>query len=93
VILRICLESYCQQLSHEARCQSHRNRNKNLARDLLPLIAARDGWICQLCHKPVSKHRGTHPGAPSLHHKNGDISRNDPEDLALTHFGCNSAEH
>ena len=93
MVLRICLESYCNTLSHEGRCPAHRGRNRNLARDHLDQIALRDRWICQLCHQPVNKQRGVHPGAPSLHHVNGDISNNTPGNLALTHFSCNAAEH
>ena len=92
MVLRICLESYCNNLSHEIRCEQHRKRNKNLARDMLHQIAARDRWVCQICLRPVEKKRGHHSGAPSIDHVNGDISNDRPSNLQLAHIGCNASK-
>jgi 5-methylcytosine-specific restriction endonuclease McrA len=80
---------------------------KNLKRKLLkrgveyqyirrPFVFRRDGWVCQLCGKPVDKAlKGTRsPGAPTLDHiiplsKGGSHTYGN---VQLAHWTCNAAK-
>lgn len=58
-------------------------------------VLDRDGWVCQLCGRPiVAGLRRSHPLGPSVDHRTplgmgGDPL--DPANLRAAHFGCNSS--
>lgn len=78
--------------------KNHRARARKYGRKYEPIkpktVFDRDGWICQLCHKPVPKDKkAPHPLSPSLDHiipmsvPGGDHVY---ENVQLAHFRCNS---
>lgn len=88
---RPCL--VCGTPSAGSYCPAHA-RNRNLARDLLELVANRDGWICQLCGEPVSRIRDRSPLSPSLDHVKplAQGGTDAPSNLRLAHNGCNARQ-
>lgn len=63
----------------------------------LPVIAERDGWVCQLCMEPVdTAHGRNHTRAPSidhivpLGHPSNRTHGHTPNNLQLAHRSCNA---
>jgi 5-methylcytosine-specific restriction endonuclease McrA len=58
-------------------------------------IFERDGWVCQLCFKPINRRlKGRKSKAPSIDHiiplaLGGDDT---PDNVQAAHFGCNSGK-
>lgn len=58
------------------------------ARDI---VLERDGWICQLCGKPIPRHlRGPHPQSGSAHHTGArEVTGDNPAHMVASHLLCN----
>lgn len=87
-----CSDS-CNQKAHQLQRKLRNRANEEGKRGYLRTeICERDGWICQICKKPVERNaHHPNPLAPSLDHiipvsKGGS---SDPSNLQLTHLVCN----
>jgi hypothetical protein len=97
------LRKLCAPCRVLARKDENRRKN-NKRRGLRPAdserparlayIAGRDGWRCHLCLGKVDRHLVCpDPLSPSIDHlvPISDGGSDDPENLRLAHFGCNSS--
>lgn len=56
-------------------------------------IAARDRWVCGLCHQPIDPRlKHPHPRSLHVHHTLGKRHGDDPRHLVAAHAECNLAE-
>ncbi|EHR62641.1 HNH endonuclease [Saccharomonospora cyanea] len=54
------------------------------------LVLARDGWVCQLCHRAIDPQlRPPHPGSATVHHTLGKRYGDNPAHLVAAHRKCN----
>ncbi|WP_435582904.1 HNH endonuclease [Amycolatopsis thermoflava] len=53
-------------------------------------VLNRDRWICQLCEQPIDPNiRHPHPMSAHVHHPQGKINGDDPDQLVAAHRICN----
>jgi hypothetical protein len=75
------------------------DRRGGVSRALRARIGERDGWICQICSKPVDpNHQWQRTGEPERNHDHPTVEHllpvcvggtDDPDNLAIAHYGCN----
>lgn len=68
-----------------------KNGSTTAHRKARAVVLARDGWVCQLCGKPIPKglHKD-HPQAAQVHHTQGRAKTGDnPTYMVAAHRACN----
>ena len=103
--MRPCAEQGCSSLSDGTRCVEHKHLNDTRVsprkrglgakhQAMSPAILKRDGYVCQLCMKPIDRN------APPRTPMSGSIDHIVPlskggtgvaSNLRAAHYGCNSA--
>lgn len=79
------------------RSGKHRRRTAERVGDNITIVALgeRDGWICHLCGKPITKRRGGDATSPSIDHlvPISDHGAHEWANVAIAHKVCNSRRH
>lgn len=76
------------------RAYKHRRRTLGRSGDYITIqrLGDRDGWVCHICRKRVTKKRSNMPNAPSIDHlvPLSDDGEHRWVNVALAHKACNS---
>lgn len=90
--LRSCLA--CRRVKSAADFTGHVCHYPSPSKHILRReLGARDGWLCRICHWPISpSHRGNDPWAASIDHRQPRAAggRHALTNLQLAHRLCNS---
>lgn len=74
-----------------AKSRSWPNGSTRAYRKARDVVLERDGWICQLCKRPINPRlSGKHPQGPSAHHTVArELVGDDPRHMVAAHLLCN----
>lgn len=82
--------------THYRRASRGADQKRWLPRKVRAAVLKRDGWVCQLCSKPITEDgRIRGPGSPSIDHilPRALGGSDDVENLQAAHLGCNARKH